>query len=117
MSDALTFEQYQLASAETAIYPGSGTGEEKAVVYTLLGLTNEAGEVAGKYKKVLRDSGGLLTDAKKSELAAELGDVLWYAANLAGELGFGLEDIAQANLDKLNSRKARGVIGGSGDNR
>lgn len=117
MSEPYTFEAYQLVSADTAIYPGAGTGEDKAIVYTLLGLTNEAGEVAGKYKKVLRDSGGLLTDAKKSELAAELGDVLWYLANLAGELGFGLEDIAVANLTKLGSRKERGVLGGSGDNR
>jgi len=115
--DSLTFESYQLASAETAIYPGSGTGDTSAIVYTLLGLTNEAGEVAGKYKKVMRDNGGFLTDEKRQEMLAEAGDVLWYLAGLVGELGAGLEDVAQANLDKLNSRKVRGVIGGSGDNR
>lgn len=117
MSSPLTFEQYQLAAAETAIYPGAGYGEDKAIIYCLLGLANEAGEVLGKYKKVMRDSGGILSDEKRAELKAELGDVQWYAANLASELDAGLEDIAQANLDKLNSRKARGVLGGSGDNR
>lgn len=117
MSDAYTFEAYQLVSSDTAIYPGAGTGEDKAIIYCLLGLTNEAGEVAGKYKKVLRDNGGLLTDVKKEELKGELGDVLWYLANLAGELGYGLEDIAVENLAKLGSRKARGVLSGSGDNR
>jgi len=113
----LTFEDYQLAAAETAIYPGSGTGEDKAIVYTLLGLTNEAGEVAGKYKKVLRDSGGLLSYEKRQAILDEAGDVLWYLSGLVGELGGALEDVAQGNLDKLNSRKARGVLGGSGDNR
>lgn len=113
----LTFENYQLDAASTAIYPGAGYGEEKAIVYCLLGLTNEAGEVAGKFKKILRDDHGFISEDKRKELGAEIGDVLWYVSNLASELGYGLEDIARENLAKLNSRKARGVIGGSGDNR
>lgn len=117
MSEALTFEEYQLAASGTAIYPGAGTGEDKAIVYNLLGLSNEVGEVLGKYKKVMRDNGGLLTDEKRREILAECGDVQWYLSNLVGELGGGLEDIAEDNLEKLASRKARGVLQGSGDNR
>jgi len=117
LSKVLTFETYQLAAAETAVYPGAGYGEDKAITYTVLGLTNEAGEVAGKLKKVMRDNGGILTPEKRQDLLSECGDVLWYLSQTVNELGSGLEDVAQANLDKLNSRKARGVIGGSGDNR
>lgn len=117
MSKPLTFEDYQLAAAETAIYPGAGYGEDKAVTYCVLGLTNEAGEVAGKLKKVMRDSGGYLSDEKRADLLSECGDVLWYLSQAVNELGSGLEDVAQANLDKLFDRQTRGVLGGSGDNR
>ncbi len=116
MSDSLTFETYQLGAAETAVYPEAGESTWVALSYLGLGL-GEAGEVQGKLKKIVRDDGGVVTDSKREALAGELGDVLWYVANLAGELGLGLEDIAQANLDKLNSRKERGVLAGSGDNR
>lgn len=113
--EELTFTEYQVKSAQTAIYPGSG--EQMGLIYCLLGLANEAGEVLGKYKKVLRDNDGDLTEEVRANLAAEFGDVLWYLSNGVNELGLSLESVAEANLDKLFSRKARGVIGGSGDNR
>ena len=109
-----TFNEYQTRTATTAIYPGQG--EVTGLLYCALGL-GEAGEVQGKAKKVLRDDDGVLTDNKREAMAAELGDLLWYAAQLATELGVELGDIAQANLDKLAGRKARGVLQGSGDNR
>ena len=111
----LTFEDYQDQAIQTAIYPDRyGMG---GLTYAVLGLTNEAGEVAGKLKKILRDGNGELTEVARESLLAELGDVVWYLALVADELSEPLENVAQANLDKLNSRKERGVLGGSGDNR
>lgn len=109
----MTFEEYQKLAQKTAVYPNQGSN----FVYTTLGLVGEAGEVAEKIKKVLRDDGGVINEAKKQELAKELGDVLWYLAGLAAELGISLEEIAQMNLSKLASRQERGKISGSGDNR
>lgn len=116
MSD-LTWDDYQLATAGVAIYPEANEGTERALTYVTLGLTNEAGEVAGKFKKVIRDDNGEMSDEKIAGVVAEIGDVLWYASQLANELGVSLEAIAQANVDKLLGRKERGTIGGSGDNR
>jgi len=109
-SGTLNFTQYQNRAGQTAIYP-----KEQGVEYTALGLTGEAGEIANKVKKVLR--GDYDKDALRQMLAGEIGDVLWYTAMLATELDLNLEDIANGNLDKLASRKQRGVIAGSGDNR
>lgn len=111
----MEFSQYQVEATKTAIYPDRGA--IGGLLYATLGLTNEAGEVAGKLKKVLRDNGGELTQEKRSELAAELGDVLWYCAAIADELGYSLAYIAKQNIQKLYDRAERGVIGGSGDNR
>lgn len=111
------FSIYQRQAAETAIYPEALTGSYNAVAYAVLGLSNEAGEVGGKLKKVWRDFNGHLTLEKKAEIAAELGDVLWYVALVAKEIEYDLGDIAQYNIKKLRSRAERGVIGGSGDNR
>jgi NTP pyrophosphatase (non-canonical NTP hydrolase) len=111
------FDVYQAKAKTTAIYPESGSGSFNAVSYAVLGLANEAGEVGGKLKKVWRDFNGHLTLEKKAEIAAELGDVLWYVAAVASEIGYDLSDISTSNLDKLESRAVRGVIGGSGDNR
>ena len=118
----MDFDEYQVATVTTAIYPESNTGSIIALAYTIIGLTNEAGEVAGKFKKVLRDGDGdvidgEVTDDQADALGAELGDVLWYLARTADELGFSLDDIATKNLAKLQSRKTRGTLGGSGDNR
>lgn len=116
MSDDLSFTDYQLKVAETAVYPEVGTGSQLALAYCGLGL-GEAGEVQGKIKKVLRDDGGVVSDEKRELILSEVGDVLWYCARVCDELDSSLELVAQGNLDKLADRRERGVIGGSGDNR
>lgn len=103
--------EYQTLAKSTAKYPKS-----EGVLYCALGLCGESGEVADKLKRVYRDHGGDL-ESQRVEIARELGDVLWYVATLADELGFDLEEIADMNLDKLKSRLARDVITGQGDNR
>lgn len=113
----LSMNEYQKRTRETAIYSGANEHGIEGINYTTLGLVGEAGEIANQFKKVIRDSNGLLSDAKAVEMLAELGDVLWYVARLADELGMPLEEVAERNLDKLNSRMERGVISGSGDNR
>ena len=86
-------------------------------MYPTLGLSGETGEIAEKVKKIIRDDQGVITDEKRDQIAKEAGDVLWYLSQLATEIDYSLEDIAQMNLDKLVSRAARGVLSGSGDNR
>ena len=87
------------------------------IVYPTLGLVNEAGEVAGKIKKIFRDRDGEITDADREALKHELGDVLWYLTQICTNLDLTLEEVAEANLDKLFSRLERGVIHGDGDHR
>jgi NTP pyrophosphatase (non-canonical NTP hydrolase) len=99
--------EYQERAGSTAIYPGKGT--DAGVNYTILGLVGEAGELANKYKKVLRNN-DFLSPSKRSELMDELGDVLWYTAALANELGFTLEQVARFNLCKLADRKTAGTL-------
>lgn len=108
------FDDYQQAAVQFAVYPTDGL---QGIYYTALGLTNEAGEVAGKIKKILRDENGVLTAERVDAIAAEIGDVLWYAAALADELDLSLQRIANENLAKLSSRAARNAIKGDGDNR
>lgn len=110
----VSFAEYQDTARSTAIYT---TTPSNKIVYPALGLAGETGEVCEKVKKVLRDSGGVFSEEKKAEIKKELGDVLWYISNLASDLDLKLEDIARANLEKLLSRKERGVLQGSGDNR
>ena len=117
LGNDLSINDYQLTANETAIYPDSGEASTAAINYCVLGLVGEAGEIANSFKKAIRDEDGVVTGEKAKALAAELGDVLWYVANLASELGYPLELIAKQNLQKLKSRQARGVISGSGDNR
>jgi NTP pyrophosphatase (non-canonical NTP hydrolase) len=107
------FSEYQRLSRETAVYPQLGDN----LVYPALGLCGEAGETAEKIKKAMRDDGGILTDERREAVAAELGDVLWYVAQLATEAGLDLEVIAASNLEKLASRQERRVLHGSGDER
>lgn len=109
----MDFHEYQKKSRETAIYPNAGAN----FIYPTLGLVGEAGEVAEKIKKIIRDHGGVLKDEHKEEIKKELGDVLWYVAQISTELDLSLHDVAFANLEKLLSRKDRGTLGGSGDNR
>ena len=103
---------YQQWTISTAIYPGAGTGNDAELSYLGLGLNGEAGEVADKIKKHLRDGkldiGGIVY---------ELGDICWYVARLAESLGYSLEDVLEINHSKLESRKTRDVLPGSGDAR
>jgi NTP pyrophosphatase (non-canonical NTP hydrolase) len=109
----MTFEEYQTKARETAIYPN----KDSNFIYPTLGLVGEAGEVAEKMKKVLRDNDGIISEEKREEITKELGDVLWYIANLSKELNVSLEDVAQKNIEKLQSRQQRNELHGSGDNR
>ncbi len=109
----MDFAEYQRLSRRTAKYPAIG----HPIVYPTLGLTNEAGEVAGKIKKLFRDRNGQLDETIREDLKAELGDVLWYLTQIATELGFSLEEIARYNIAKLADRQSRGVIRGDGDHR
>lgn len=87
------------------------------IVYPTLGLTNEAGELAGKVKKIFRDRNGRITEADREALKGELGDVLWYLTQICTQLDLSLAEVAQANIAKLSSRRERGKIGGDGDDR
>jgi len=107
ITEVMTAEFYEMKAAQTAIFP-----KEKALEYLALGLTSEAGEVAGKVKKLIRDGKG-----DKKAIASEIGDVLWYCAMLAKETEVPLNDIMKENLKKLHSRKERGTLKGSGDDR
>ncbi len=110
----MTFDEYQAKAMTTAL---DVEKDIKTLYYRTLGLTNEAGEVAGKIKKIIRDSDGKLTVETRQMLADELGDVLWYLQALADYIEVPLDQIAQSNIDKLFSRKDRGKLKGSGDNR
>ena len=101
----ITADEYQRKAKATAIYP-----KKDALSYLVLGLTSEAGEVAGKAKKIIRDG-------TQSDLASEVGDVLWYCAMLATEVDANLGKIMEDNLEKLADRKARNRLQGDGDNR
>ena len=105
-------DMYQKVALTTAIYP-----REQAIIYPTLGLTGEAGEVANKVKKIIRDGSNFKDEKLVSEIKAEIGDCLWYIAVLASDFDIKLSDIASANLEKLEKRKEKGTIHGSGDNR
>ena len=109
----MDFNTYQKNARLTAQYPNLGSN----YIYPTLGLVGEAGEVAEKVKKVIRDKKGLFDNESKKGLKKELGDVLWYVSNLCTEFNFSLDDIALQNLEKLNLRAAEGKISGSGDDR
>jgi len=109
----MDFSEYQKQVQKTAIYPNVGNN----IAYPVLGLNGEAGEVAEKVKKLIRDCDGKLDDTHREELVKELGDVLWYVAALSFELGVDLSVVAEKNIQKLMSREKRGVLRGDGDNR
>ena len=108
----MELSEYQRLSRRTAQYP-----REAWLAYPALGLAGEAGEVAEHAKKTIRDDAGVLSAERRGAMSKELGDVLWYVAQLASELELDLDEIAQANLEKLLSRQRRGVLSGSGDER
>lgn len=109
----MDFKEYQEKSRKTALYPDLGNN----FVYPTLGLSGEAGEVAEKIKKVIRDKGGVVDDVTREEIKKELGDVLWYVAQISSELKISLDEVAQFNIEKLQSRMERNMIHGDGDNR
>ena len=113
IEEVMTAEFYEMKAGQTAIFP-----KYKALEYLALGLTSEAGEVAGKVKKLIRDGEDVEGfELKKIAIASEIGDVLWYCAMMAKEVGVPLNDIMKDNLKKLHGRKVRGTLHGSGDNR
>ncbi len=111
----MNFNEYQKLAIQTALHTDKDFWY--SAVYRTLGLVGEAGEVAEKMKKIIRDKEGKISAEEKTEIVKEMGDVLWYLQALADYLDVPFEEVAKANLDKLHSRKARGKIGGSGDNR
>lgn len=129
----LDFSEYQQRARKTAVYPTFYiyTGDESippmhrdpllyiAVpwTYPTLGLAGESGEVAEKVKKIARDDEGELTEEKREDLIKELGDILWYIANVSHEIGIDMNDVAGINIAKLEDRQKRNVLKGSGDNR
>ena len=110
----ITLKEYQDWTVTTAMYPHAETGSVEELMYLALGLTGETGEVANKVKKLFRDGE---SQELRTELAKELGDVMWYMARLSSVLKVDLTETLSKNVSKLESRKARGVITGSGDNR
>jgi NTP pyrophosphatase (non-canonical NTP hydrolase) len=109
----MTFNEYQVAARQTAQYPDMGNN----FYYPTLGLAGEAGEVAEKIKKLMRDHGGVMTPDRRDALKKELGDVLWYVAALCSELHLPMDEVAEHNVAKLRDRRARDAIKGDGDNR
>ena len=113
---------YQSKAISTAVYPSGGI---QGIAYTALGLNGEAGEVAERIKKIVRDDNAgksrealdKAIDVRRDDIVKEMGDVLWYLAAMCHELGVTLEEVANANVEKLLSRQKRGVLKGSGDNR
>lgn len=110
-------DEYQLATADTAIYDGAGTGSFNALNYCLVGMAGEVGEIMNKWGKIIRDQDGLATNAQKADISKEVGDVLWFMTRALDEMGESLGVVMDSNLAKLRSRKERGVLSGSGDNR
>lgn len=113
MTDPADFATYQTESRKTSqrVYT------DHPIVYPTLGLVNEAGEFAGKVKKLFRDKDGVISEDDRQALKGELGDVLWYLTQLCTELDLTLEEVASANLEKLFSRQRRGALHGDGDDR
>lgn len=108
----MELNEYQNQAAKTAIFP-----HDTDITYLALALCGEAGELADKVKKIIRDCDGIFTNDDYDALALELGDALWYAANLARAIDYTLDEVAELNLNKIQNRLLRGKLHGSGDNR
>jgi NTP pyrophosphatase (non-canonical NTP hydrolase) len=110
----MTLDEYQKQALVTAVFTGD---DFKDLSHWVLGISGEAGEIAEKIKKIIRDKEAVLSSEDKEELVKEMGDVLWYLAVLTKHLGYDFDDVGTRNITKLRSRQARGKIKGSGDNR
>lgn len=113
----MNIEEYQKWTRTTAKYPKGTIEFEPSIPYLVIGLSGEGGEVANKYKKIIRDKGGIMDSADVDDIISELGDVLWYIARISDDLGYSLTDVIKKNYTKLESRMQRGTVGGSGDHR
>jgi len=112
----MTFQDYQKLAGLTAIYPLRGNN----LLYPLLGFVGETGEVCEKLKKIIRDQDNpnlILTESQRNELIKEFGDILWYYSELLTHFSISMDEVAERNIDKLNSRKIAGTLNGSGDDR
>ena len=109
----MDFNEYQDKCSQTAVYPNRLNN----YIYPTLGLNGEAGEVAEKIKKIIRDKNGIINDDSREEIKKEIGDVLWYVAALCDELKLSMEDVAISNIKKLTNRLKRNKVKGEGDNR
>ena len=113
----ISFDAYQLATSDTAIYPEANQGTPAAINYCLVGAAGEVGEIMNKWGKAIRDNDSQLDYDQRKDMGKEIGDVFWFLTRAADELGISIGVILNENLEKLQSRKARGVLSGSGDNR
>ena len=108
----MTFDEYSKEALSTSICP-----EGMDIIYPMIGLSGEVGEVAEKIKKVYRDKGGRFTNGDRFEIVKELGDCLWYINKMLADLGYTLDDVATHNLNKCYRRRSEGTLQGNGDNR
>ncbi len=113
----MDLDKYQKRAAKYDLFETTVDLKSPGFLEKILGLTGEAGEAADKVKKILRDKGGYASEEDKAELVKELGDVLWYVANVARYLDTDLSEIAKGNINKLESRRKRNKLHGEGDNR
>lgn len=113
----MNLDKYQKRAAEFDLFETTMDLKSPGFLEKVLGLAGEAGEVADKVKKVIRDKGGYASEEDKAAIMKELGDVLWYVANVARYMGVSLSEVAEGNVEKLASRKKRNKISGEGDNR
>lgn len=110
------FDEYQKAAIRSDTFEPCGVSEV-GFVEKIMGLSGEAGEAVDKFKKILRDKNGVISDEDKEAIVKELGDVMWYVASIARYLGVPLSEVAEKNIEKLDGRLKRGTLHGSGDNR
>ena len=113
----MNLDKYQRRAAEFDLFESSIDLKSPGFLEKVLGIAGEAGEVTDKVKKIIRDKGGYASEEDKAAIAKELGDVMWYVANVARYLDIPLSEIAEGNIDKLSSRKKRNKLHGEGDNR
>jgi NTP pyrophosphatase (non-canonical NTP hydrolase) len=114
---SMTMDEYQKGAISTLTHKHEYGDVSAQLMAQVLGLVGESGEVAEKFKKLLRDKDGKLSAEDRAEIVKELGDILWYVASVSELLGANIEMVASSNLEKLQSRKTRDQIHGSGDNR